>query len=58
MHAQEMFHHLRRGLDNELDTIVTVLAKRSGEVTCPDLHQDDMSACCWCYLSVMLACWV
>ena len=32
MHLQEMFINLRRGLDNELDAIVTVLAKRSGEV--------------------------
>jgi len=31
---QEMFVNLRRGLDNELDNIVTVLAKRSGEVCC------------------------
>ncbi|KAL0049660.1 hypothetical protein WJX82_007087 [Trebouxia sp. C0006] len=30
---QEMFVNLRRGLDNELDNIVTVLAKRSGEVS-------------------------
>ncbi|KAL0024777.1 hypothetical protein WJX79_006104 [Trebouxia sp. C0005] len=30
---QEMFMNLRRGLDNELDNIVTVLAKRSGEVS-------------------------
>ena len=29
---QEMFVNLRRGLDNELDNITTVLAKRSGEV--------------------------
>ena len=32
---QEMFLNLRRGMDNELDNIVTVLAKRSGEVTHP-----------------------
>ncbi|KAL3145388.1 hypothetical protein ABBQ38_001638 [Trebouxia sp. C0009 RCD-2024] len=30
---QEMFLNLRRGMDNELDSIVTVLAKRSGEVS-------------------------
>jgi hypothetical protein len=35
---QEMFVNLRRGLDNELDNIVTVLAKRSGEVCCCSRH--------------------
>ena len=30
---QEMFLNLRRGMDNELDNIVAVLAKRSGEVS-------------------------
>ena len=35
---QEMFQNLGRGLDNELDTVVTVLAKRSGEVCCMPSH--------------------
>lgn len=32
---QELFQNLRRGLDNELDAIVTALAKKSGEVNIP-----------------------
>lgn len=34
---QEMFLNLQRGMDNELDNIVTVLAKRSGEVSATSL---------------------